>query len=217
MQKKSENDDIREKTEDKNNVSENSTVEEVDAEEKDRVKELEKRLEEKHEECEKYKDKYLRALASYENLRKRTRKEKSKIQQLSIENVIRNILPILDDFSRAFTAIEEEDEDDNHHFIEGVRMIHSKLNNFLRSYDVEPFDSRGEKFDPSRHEAIHVVEDEEDDDIIKEEIEKGYMIGDKVLRPAKVVVSRKKDANKVKKEDIQNKEVDEDERASDRD
>lgn len=172
-------------------------------------------------------DKYLRALANYENLRKRIQKEKESIYNFGIERVFREILPVIDDLGRAFNSLENEDEEDKQDvFIKGIRLIYSKLTNILKTHLVEPFDSIGEKFDSSRHEAVHVVESNEEEGIILEEVEKGYLIKDKVLRPARVIVAKEKEEveetkNKEeiidKNKDNQSEEVENNERTSNRD
>ncbi len=146
------------------------------------------------EEKEEFKDKYLRALANYENLRKRAIQEREKTYNLTLEEVFRKILPILDDFKRAFKSLEESEhhKDDYKSFHEGVRLINSNLDNLLKSYSIEQFDSPGEKFDPAKHEAIHVIEqNDKEENTILEETETGYKIRDKILRPAKVIVTKK--------------------------
>ena len=153
------------------------------------------------EEKEELKDKYLRALANYENLRKRAIQERKRIHTFTVEEVFRKILPILDDFKRAFKSLEEskQHKDDFKSFSEGIRLVYSNLSNLLKSYNIEPFESLGEKFDPAKHEAIHVIEKEdEENDIILEETEIGYKINDKILRPAKVIVVKnsEQDQNK---------------------
>lgn len=135
-------------------------------------------------------DKYLRALANYENLRKRTQQEKENIYNFGIARVFREVLPVIDDLGRAFDSLEKEDMENKHDgFIKGVRIIYSKLINILKNHLIEPYDSEGEKFDPSRHEAVHVVESDKEEGTILEEVEKGYIIKDKVLRPARVIVA----------------------------
>ncbi|MCK4421292.1 nucleotide exchange factor GrpE [candidate division WOR-3 bacterium] len=175
--------------------------------------ELQKHLEDIEEERDEYKDKYLRSLANYENLRKRVLKEKETIYQYSVEKIIQELLSVLDDFGRAFNALKTEENEGNDHFKEGMRLIHSKLKNILNIYQVESFDSIGEQFDPARHEALHVIECEEKEGTIIDEIEKGYLIKDKLLRPARVVVAKEKKENN----DIENKEVGNNERTCDRD
>lgn len=156
------------------------------------------------EERDEYKDKYLRALANYENLRKRTQKEKEKIYNFALENAFRDIIPVLDDFERAYKSLKEENND-TESILEGMRIIHSKLENVLKNYDITPFNSEGDKFDPSKHEAIHVVPSEEEEGTILEEVERGYMIEEKVLRPAKVIVAKKEEEEE--KEDSKDKDM----------
>jgi len=159
------------------------------------------------EEKKELKDKYLRALANYENLRKRAIQEKEKIYNFTLEEVFRKILPILDDFERAFKSLEEskEHKDDYKSFSDGIRLVYSNLNNLLKSYNIESFESIGEKFDPAKHDAIHVIEKEdEENDIILEETEIGYKINAKILRPAKVIVVKNSEENRNKNQNNNN-------------
>jgi molecular chaperone GrpE len=153
------------------------------------------------EEKDEFKDKYLRALANYENLRKRAIQERQKAYDSAQEELFRKILPILDDFKRAFESFKdsEKHKDDYKSFYEGIRLVSSNFENLLKIHNIEPFESLGEKFDPSKHEAIHVIEQkEEDEGKILEETESGYKIKDKVLRPAKVIVAKKIETNQEK-------------------
>jgi len=153
------------------------------------------------EEKEELKDKYLRALANYENLRKRAIQERQKAYDLAMEELFRKILPILDDFKRAFESLNdsEKHKDDYKSFYEGIRLVRSNFENLLKIYNIEPFESLGEKFDPSKHEAIHVIEhNDEEEGKILEETQSGYKIRDKVLRPAKVIVAKKAEENQDK-------------------
>jgi molecular chaperone GrpE len=159
------------------------------------------------EEKEEFKDKYLRALANYENLRKRTVQERQKAYDTAQEDLFRKILPILDDFKRAFESLQksEKHKDDYKSFYEGIRLVHSNFENLLKIHNIEPFESTGKKFDPSKHEAIHVIEkNDEEEGKILEETQSGYKIRDKILRPAKVIVSKKaeKEENKNNEKDI---------------
>lgn len=169
----------------------------------DEFERMEVVIDELEKEKEELKDKYLRALANYENLRKRNIQEKQKIYNFTLEEVFKQILPILDDFQRAFKTLKEskQHKDDFKSFSDGVRMIYSKFNNLLASYNIEAFESVGQKFDPSKHEAIHVIEKEdEENDIILEETEIGYKINDRILRPAKVIVVKNENKNSNKEE-----------------
>lgn len=173
-------------------------------EEKEEIKVPEDKLEEIREEKEELKDKYLRALANYENLRKRALQEKEKIYKFTSEEIFRKILPIIDDFKRAFESLKESKKlkDDYKSFSEGMRLVYSNLKSLLESYGIEDFTSKGEKFDPSKHEAVHVIEaDDEKEGEILEETETGYKIKDRVLRPAKVIVAKKTEKSENKNEE----------------
>jgi molecular chaperone GrpE len=185
--------------------------EEVKEEEKKREEEINKEEKEFEsmealinaiqEEKEEFKDKYLRALANYENLRKRAIQEKEKTYNFAQEEVFGKFLPILDDFKRAFESFNnsEKHKDDYKSFYEGIRLVRSNFENLLKIYNIEPFESLGEKFDPSKHEAIHVIEhNDEEEGKILEETQSGYKIRDKVLRPAKVIVAKKSKENQNK-------------------
>jgi molecular chaperone GrpE len=153
------------------------------------------------EEKDEFKDKYLRALANYENLRKRAIQDRQRATDLAEEDLFRKILPILDDFKRAFESLQnsEKHKDDYKSFYEGIRLVRSNLENLLKIHNIEPFESTGEQFDPSKHEAIHVIEkDDKEEGKILEETECGYKIKDKVLRPAKVIVAKKVEKNQDK-------------------
>jgi molecular chaperone GrpE len=171
-----------------------------DREERD-FESMEAIISDMEEQNEELKDKYLRALANYENLRKRAIQDKEKIYNFTLEEVFRKILPILDDFERAFKSFNESEKhkEDYKSFQDGIRLVRSNLETLLKMYNIEPFESVGKKFDPSKHEAIHVMEkDDEEDGKILEETETGYKIRDKVLRPAKVIVAKKTESNENK-------------------
>jgi molecular chaperone GrpE len=179
---------------------EKKNEEEINKEEKE-FESMEALINAIEEEKEEFKDKYLRALANYENLRKRAIQERQKAYELAHEELFRKILPILDDFKRAFESFNnsEKHKDDYKSFYEGIRLVRSNFENLLKIHNVEPFESTGEKFDPSKHEAIHVIEhNDEEEGKILEEAECGYKIRDKVLRPAKVIVAKKGEENKDK-------------------
>lgn len=168
--------------------------EEITEKEKKESEFMDAMISDLQEEKEELKNKYLRALANYENLRKRAILEKEKTYNLTLEEVFRRILPILDDFGRAFKSFNdsEKHKDDYESFLEGIRLVCSNLENLLKIYNIESFKSAGEKFDPAKHEAIHVIEqNDKEENTILEETETGYKIKDKILRPAKVIVSKK--------------------------
>ncbi len=138
----------------------------------------------------KEKKEYLFLMAEFDNFRKRTLKEKSEIIKNAGENVLKGLLPIMDDFERGLKAAESSDDKDA--MKEGMNLIYNKLKKYLAQNGVKEFDPEDDTFDTERHEAISVVPvpDPEKKGKILDTVEKGYTINDKVLRHAKVVVGQ---------------------------
>ncbi len=135
-------------------------------------------------------DKYLRLHAEFDNYRRRTNKEKLDIISSASEGVLKDLLPVLDDFER---AIENNDKVDNMESIkEGFHLIYNKLKSNLEAKGLKPMQSIGEPFDSELHEAIANVpaEDKDKSGKIVDDVEKGYFLHDKVIRYAKVVVAQ---------------------------
>ncbi len=130
-------------------------------------------------------DNFLLLAAEFENYKKRINKDQQRSKELYKDSMLANLLPVIDDIDR---ALQHHDKDSE--ISKGFTMIRSKLLSYLENYKVSPFNVVGEKFDPEKHDAIltRAVEDEKDN-IILEEFEKGYMIDKKVLRHAKVIVN----------------------------
>ena len=136
------------------------------------------------------KDKYLRLYAEFENFRKRTAKEKLELFETASEKVIKNLLPILDDFERAIAEMKKNKEDE---MVKGVSLIYDKLKKTLEKEGLKHIEvQKGDSFDPEIHEAIAQVpvEDEEMKDKIVDVVEKGYQLGPKNIRFPKVVTGR---------------------------
>ncbi len=133
-------------------------------------------------------DRYLRLSAEFDNYRKRTLKEKSDLIKLAGEDIISGLLPVLDDFDRALHNLDKTTEVDP--MKKGVELIHSKLNEFLRQKGVKEIKALGKEFDTDLHEAVTKipVEEKKNKGKIVDVIEKGYLLHDKVIRYAKVVV-----------------------------
>lgn len=163
---------------------------EVDAEATDACADVEKKVKNLEEQVEKEKKEYLFLMAEFDNFRKRTIKEKSEIIKNAGENVLKGLLPIMDDFERGIKAAENNPEADS--VKEGVTLIYNKLKKYLSQNGVKEMDPADDTFDTEKHEAISVVPvpDEEKKGKILDTIEKGYTINDKVLRHAKVVVGQ---------------------------
>lgn len=151
---------------------------------------LEKQVEDLKAQVDKEKKEYLFLMAEFDNFRKRTLKEKSEIIKNAGENVLKGLLPIMDDFERGIKA--SETSGDSEAMKEGIILIYNKLKKYLAQNGVKEFDPNDDTFDTEKHEAISVVPvpDELKKGKILDTVEKGYMINDKVLRHAKVVVAQ---------------------------
>ena len=134
-------------------------------------------------------DKYLRLAAEFENFKKRSAREFSRLIETIGDNLILELLEVIDDFQRALQLEHSNIEA----FQKGTELIYSKLNEILRKRDLREIKAIGETFNPIYHEAVmqKEVEDQEDGTII-EELQKGYLINERVLRPARVVVAKRK-------------------------
>jgi len=135
-------------------------------------------------------DKYLRLYSDFENFRKRTIKEKGDLISSASEGVIKELLPVLDDFERAFVNNEPTTETES--VLEGFQLIYNKLYKTLESKGLKPMNSIGEPFDSDHHEAVTNIPapTKKEKGKVVDVIEKGYFLNDKVLRYAKVVVGQ---------------------------
>ena len=137
-----------------------------------------------------YKDKWLRAVAELDNVRKRARRDVGAAESRGIFKLARELLPALDNFERALAAAEAQPENRDHHLTDGIRLVQSELLGALARVGIEPDSPKGERFDPHRHEAVaqQPIDGAEPGTIV-EVYSAGYTYGDDVLRPAKVVVA----------------------------
>jgi molecular chaperone GrpE len=137
-----------------------------------------------------YKDKWLRAAAELENVRKRARRDVGAAESRGISKLARELLPALDNFERALAAAEAQPENRDHHLTDGIRLVQSELLGALARVGIEPDSPKGERFDPHRHEAVaqQPVDGAEPGTIV-EVYSAGYTYRDDMLRPAKVVVA----------------------------
>ncbi len=140
---------------------------------------LEAELEEAQQQIEDLKDKNLRMMAEFENFRKRTAKEKLELQATAGERIFKDMLPLVDDFERALAVVEDE----------GVRLIYNKFIAFLAANDVHAIETEGADFNTDEHEAVTTFAAGEDKKgKVIDCTQKGYKLGEKVIRFAKVVV-----------------------------
>ena len=148
-------------------------------------KELTQKLEEQSTQCEQLKDQLLRVRADFDNYRKRMAKEMNQVRQTASANLIRALLPAMDNLERALAHTNAEDG-----FVEGVGMVYKQLQEILATEGLEPVPALHEIFDPNVHDALATTPSQTvESGRIVEEFERGYRLRDMVLRPAKVVVS----------------------------
>lgn len=150
------------------------------------VESVVKSLEEKTKEVEELKDRWLRVCAEFDNYRKRVQKEIREVKELATEALVKDLLPVLDNFERALQHAPDPEDP----FVEGVRMIFNQLFEILKNRGVAPVDAEGKMFDPNVHEALAQIESAVPRGTVVQVYERGYTMGNRLLRPAKVVVSK---------------------------
>lgn len=139
---------------------------------------------------ENWKDKYLRALAEQENLRKRVQKEKQEMVRFGIDNAIAEFLPAIDNFENALRFAESA-SGDVRNWAKGFEMILSQYKEILHNHGIVSFHSEGNTFDPEFHEAVEIVETTDHlDGMILQEFTKGYKSAGRTIRPARVKVAK---------------------------
>ncbi len=147
--------------------------------------------ENEEDELQKANDKYLRLFAEFENYKRRTARERIELIGRSTEELMTAILPVLDDFDRALKSMQDAKEVSG--LVEGVELIHNKLKKTLEQKGLQEMDSTvGQPLDTDYHEAITQIPAPEDDlkGKVADEVEKGYLLNDRVIRYAKVVVGQ---------------------------
>jgi molecular chaperone GrpE len=131
-------------------------------------------------------DRLARMQAEFDNARKRAAREQQDFRDYALENAIRTLIPVLDSFDRALQSSPEKSE-----FHAGVELIHKQLQDALGKLGVRPVTAKGELFDPRFHEAVEMVEtNDADDQRVLEELQRGYKLKERLLRPAMVKVAR---------------------------
>jgi molecular chaperone GrpE len=151
-----------------------------------------KQLKEAAQKTNEYVDKIMRQQAEFDNVRKRWDRERSEFTKFANEEVLCDMLNIVDELERSLELSQQKSEN-YEAFIKGVEMILAHLHDLLKKNGVKCMEAQGKCFDPQYHEALMTVEkDDCPEHTIVDEMQKGYMINDRVLRTAKVQVSRKK-------------------------
>ena len=154
---------------------------------REKIEVLTSELAEQSEELERKSDKNVRLLAEFDNYKRRTQEERTKLFKYAGEELAKAILPILDDLHR---TLESDGKGKARSILEGIELIVAKLDKTLEEQGIVPFDSVGQDFDADLHEALMSEKSDKGDNVILKEFEKGYKYDDKILRHAKVVVSK---------------------------
>lgn len=132
-----------------------------------------------------WQDKYIRLMADFDNYKKRTTKEMQASYKNGLISAVEELLPVVDNFDRAVAAMPEDSKDG-----EGIRMIAKQLYDVLEKLGVKPIEAVGQPFDPNIHNAVmHIEDDAFGENVVAEDFLKGYMCGDKVIRPSMVKVA----------------------------
>lgn len=159
----------------------------ADKKEKKFGRKKDKALEKLEEKLAELEDKRVRQLAEFENFRKRSEKEKSQMFEIGAKSVVEKILPVIDNFERGLQGIPEEEKDAP--FVQGVELVYKQMITALDELGVKPIEAVGKEFDPNLHNAVMAVDDDTlESGTVAEEMQKGYMYKESVVRHSMVKV-----------------------------
>lgn len=182
--KKKEQSSVEEQEVVEEETDKNVESEAEEAKEKDEVEILKEQLDNQ-------KEKYLRLSAEFKNYKNRVEREKKDLIKYAHGEVIKDVLPIIDNFDRALESLNSEESNEN--LLEGISHIKTSFDKFLEDNDVEVIEAEGEKFDPNLHHAVMKEEtDEYDNNVVMDVLQKGYTLKSKVIRHAMVKVASNK-------------------------
>ena len=172
---------------DKTTGIEVEVAEDANTAEASTIEKLKKQLEEKTQLSNENYDRFLRMQAEFDNFRKRTAKEREDLYCMSLEKIVTELLPIVDNMERALCIFKSNCLDSS--YIDGVDMIQKQLLAILEKSGLKEIDAVGMEFDPNLHHAVmQVAGDAEEENMVKEVLQKGYFLGSKVIRPVMVQV-----------------------------
>ncbi|HET7628405.1 MAG TPA: nucleotide exchange factor GrpE [Bacillales bacterium] len=150
---------------------------------------LMKQIEQLEKEKEELRNKYLRTQADYDNFRRRTREEKAADAKYRSQKLAEKLLPVIDNFDRALNV--QAETEDAKSLKQGMEIVHRQLNDVLGQENIQEIEAEGKPFDPQYHQAVMQVEDENHEpNTVVEVMQKGYVLNDRVLRPAMVKVTQ---------------------------
>lgn len=168
-------------------TAENENAQAAKGEKKSPFKKKEKKKDKRDERIEELTDQVKRQMAEFENFRKRTEKEKTQMYEVGAKSIIEKILPVVDNFERGLAAVPEEQKSDA--FVDGMDKVYKQMMTVFSELDVKPIEAVGKEFDPEFHNAVMQVESEEyESGIVAQELQKGYMYRDSVVRHSMVAV-----------------------------
>jgi molecular chaperone GrpE len=167
-------------------IEDNEMNETEELERAEQIQALERVLAEEKERAENYLANWQRTQADFANYRKRAEQEKRETTEFASSAVIMNLLTVVDDFERAFASLPDELAESS--WIEGIKMIYNKFKASLEAQGLTEIKAKGEPFDPHFHDAVMGQEGEEG--MVIDEVQKGYMFKDRVIRPSMVVVGK---------------------------
>ena len=194
-----EKENDKEEDSEESREGENKEVGEADAKEEEKTEETaepkksklfekKNKKDKKDEQIADLTDKLTRQMAEFDNYRKRTEKEKSAMYEIGAKDIVEKILPVVDNFERGLQSVAEENKEDP--FVQGMDKIYKQLMTTLEGIGVKPIEAVGQEFNPDFHNAVmHIDDEEQPENVIVEEFQKGYMFGDKVLRYSMVKVA----------------------------
>lgn len=150
---------------------------------------VQQQLEQALQEKQKIQEQYLRTLAEMDNLRKRTAREKEDMGKFANESILRDMLPVIDNLERAIEHVDKSQNADG--LLEGVQMTLTQFTQVLKRFGVEPIESIGKPFDPNFHQAMGQLESQEYPvNTVVAEMQKGYQLNERLLRPAFVMLAK---------------------------
>lgn len=146
---------------------------------------------------EKEKERVLRLSAELENYKKRMEKELSQFKKYANESLLKQLLTVIDNLERAISTADTDAGGESKGLLDGIKMTHEEILKLLKSFSVEPVKAEGEPFDPEYHQAVTQEEtDDHPENTVVRELQKGYVMHDRLIRPSMVVVSKQSGNNK---------------------
>ena len=169
-------------------TEESQDTKDTESKEKKKFFAKKEKKDKKDEKIEELTDRLTRQMAEFDNFRKRTEKEKSQMYDMGAKTIVEKILPVIDNFERGLAAVPEDNKEDA--FVVGMDKIYRQMLTVLEEAGVKPIEAVGAEFDPNFHNAVMHVEDETlGENVVAEELQKGYMYRDTVVRHSMVKVA----------------------------